>query len=504
MKPPPPPKALLSAMLLPFVLLLLLGTTSVVVVSAASSSPSARSINIMNESGRRVEVHWINPDDGSFVLQSTPDILNGASLNLNSYVGHNFEVRELPGKKTGVCAGEDQTCRVDRFTVKSTHDQVIIIADGISIEHTDSKTIANRSAKSLLDNCKVMAKSQLEADPQSALSILESMGTCVEKGVALEIERANEEIAFQAEVRRGMANLIENYTCADMTLNATEPKRTEYWQKRKVEVMIDRPSAKIHVIEDFLTPEECKAVEEQAAPLLHDATVADGMGGSKLTESRKAKQAGIKVHWDKEAEGDLIASLSRRVYDYVNHVLPFGIKENGQEDLMSIQYFGRGLDDEKPDRYMPHCDGDCNGLNFRTGQRMATIVMYCDIPEVGGQTRFRNSNVHVIPKKYAATFFSYIDPVTMKMDSGFTEHSGCPVLVGEKKIVTQWVRLGVDDENPWNSFNTREWWASFAFSFFGPPICLARSLRTAHFTFSAPKSCVFSSVGIKYTDAENQ
>ncbi|KAL3773810.1 hypothetical protein ACHAW5_004103 [Stephanodiscus triporus] len=416
----------------------------------------------MNESGRRVEVHWINPDDGSFVLQSTPDILNGASLNLNSYVGHNFEVRELPGKKTGVCAGEDQTCRVDRFTVKSTHDQVVIIADGVSIDHTDSKTIANRSAKSLLDNCKVMAKSQLEADPQSALSILESMGACVEKGVALEIERASEEIAFQAEVRRGMANLIENYTCADMTLNATEPKRTEYWQKRKVEVMIDRPSAKIHVIEDFLTPEECKAVEEQAAPLLHDATVADGMGGSKLTESRKAKQAGIKVHWDKEAEGDLIASLSRRVYDYVNHVLPFGIKENGQEDLITLV----GVWTTKPDRYMPHCDGDCNGLNFKTGQRMATIVMYCDIPEVGGgQTRFRNSNVHVIPKKYAATFFSYIDPVTMKMDSGFTEHSGCPVLVGEKKIVTQWVRLGVDDENPWNSFNT---------------------------------------LGIKYTDAENQ
>jgi hypothetical protein len=330
-----------------------------------------------------------------------------------------------------------------------------------------------------------VAKSQLEADPQSALSILESMGSCVEKGVALEIERANEEIAFQAEVRRGMANLIENYTCADMTLNATEAKRTEYWQKRKVEVMIDRPSAKIHVIEDFLTAEECKAVEEQAAPLLHDATVADGMGGSKLTDSRKAKQAGIKVHWDKEAEGDLIASLSRRVYDYVNHVLPFEIKENGQEDLMSIQYFGRGLDDEKPDRYMPHCDGDCTGLDFRTGQRMATIVMYCDIPEVGGQTRFRNSNVHVIPKKYAATFFSYIDPVTKKMDTGFTEHSGCPVLVGEKKIVTQWVRLGVDDENPWNSFNTREWWASFAFAFLGPSLFgPVASDRSFHFVCS--------------------
>jgi hypothetical protein len=40
------------------------------------------------------------------------------------------------------------------------------------------------------------------------------------------------------------------------------------------------------------------------------------------------------------------------------------------------------------------------------------------------------------------------------MDTGFTEHSGCPVFEGHKKIVTQWIRLGVDSENPWDSFNT--------------------------------------------------
>ena len=40
------------------------------------------------------------------------------------------------------------------------------------------------------------------------------------------------------------------------------------------------------------------------------------------------------------------------------------------------------------------------------------------------------------------------------MDKGFTEHSGCPVYEGTKRIVTQWVRLGVDSENPWDSFNT--------------------------------------------------
>ncbi|KAL9188102.1 hypothetical protein ACHAXT_006480 [Thalassiosira profunda] len=413
-----------------------------------------RSIQIMNESGRRVDVHWIHPDTGEMVLQSTPDILHGASFALNSYVGHAFQVRELPAKKTGVCGGESEECRVDHFTVNANQDQIVLIREGVEVEHTDSKTIAAASATVLLDDCQSSAKKSLAASPGDAASILDTLASCVQKGIAAEIEKANEEIAFQADIRKKMAELVENYTCADEGMNTTEAKKTEYWRRKQVDVMIDRPASKIHTIQNFLSEEECQAVEAAAKPILHDATVADGSGGSKLSESRKAKQAGIKVHWDKEDEGDAIARLSRRVYDYVNHVLPFDIKENGQEDLMSIQYFGRGPDDEAPDRYMPHCDGDCNGLDFKPGNRMATVVMYCDVPKVGGATRFRNSNVHINPKKYAATFFSYIDPVTMKMDSGFTEHSGCPVVEGEKKIVTQWVRLGVDDENPWNSFNT--------------------------------------------------
>ncbi|KAL7527321.1 hypothetical protein ACHAWF_006315, partial [Thalassiosira exigua] len=335
---------------------------------------------------------------------------------------------------------------------------VVFIRDGIVVEHTDSKTIATKSASGVLENCRVAAKRQLKdsADPDAAAKALEDLAECVGAGVAKQIETANEEVAFQAEIRKKMAESWENYTCADENVNATKPKRDERWRGKKVGVMIDRPRSKVHTIENFLTEEECRAVEEAARPILHDAAVADGSGGGHLSDSRKAKQAGIKVHWEKEAEGDLIARLSRRVYDYVNHVLPFNIKENGQENLMSIQYFGRGPDDEAPDRYMPHCDGDCMGLDFKPGNRMATVVMYCEIPKVGGATNFRNSGVHIKPKKYAATFFSYIDPVTMKMDSGFTEHSGCPVVEGEKKIVTQWVRLGVDDENPWRSFNTRE------------------------------------------------
>ena len=89
-----------------------------------------------------------------------------------------------------------------------------------------------------------------------------------------------------------------------------------------------------------------------------------------------------------------------------------------------------------------------------------------DIPEVGGHTNFRNAGVHVKPLKGSAVYFSYIDPEKRITDKGFTEHSGCPVLIGEKKIVTQWIRLGVDDENPWDSFDTSkfEFWIWYSAS----------------------------------------
>jgi hypothetical protein len=104
-------------------------------------------------------------------------------------------------------------------------------------------------------------------------------------------------------------------------------------------------------------------------------------------------------------------------------------------------------------RYKPHCDGDCEGLPLQLGGRFATMVMYCTLPQKGGATNFPYAGLHVAPKKGAATFFSYIGFDDLINDQGFSTHSGCPVYEGEKKIVTQWVRYGVDDDHPWDSFD---------------------------------------------------
>jgi hypothetical protein len=101
----------------------LLLTSAITVVTASSESPDARSIQILNESGRRVDISWIHPQTEELVLQSTPDVLAGASFSLNSFVSHSFLVRELPGKKSGECEGSEGECRVDYFSVNENQDQ---------------------------------------------------------------------------------------------------------------------------------------------------------------------------------------------------------------------------------------------------------------------------------------------------------------------------------------------------------------------------------------------
>jgi len=444
----------------------LAGLAVLLAVCAAApptTKATERPIKILNESGSKVEIYWVHPQTGALSIMSTPNVLNGASFNLNSFIGHEFEIRELPSSKTGTCKGEEQTCRTNYLAVTENSEQTATLNKDFEIVFEDDQIRAKQEAQGLVKECQDAAKEKLtraNGDAKLTMLAMDDLVACVETGVAETLSKANEELAFQGKIRRDMAAQMENYTCVDIGLNTSDPVEVISWsgakdrKKRSVQVMFDRPASKVHVIEDFINEDECKAMEEAAASKLHRASVADGKGGSHFSEHRKAMQAGIKVPWAEEAKGNAIARLSRRVYDYAEHVLGLGINEFGQEDLMSIQYFGRGENDTAPDRYTPHCDGECTGMPFKSGNRMATMVLYCTVPAKGGHTNFRNAGVHVKPQQGNGIFFSYIDPEKLIMDNGFTEHSGCPVFEGEKKIVTQWIRLGVDEENPWDSFNT--------------------------------------------------
>lgn len=58
------------------------------------------------------------------------------------------------------------------------------------------------------------------------------------------------------------------------------------------------------------------------------------------------------------------------------------------------------------------------------------IIIYLPSSSLGATT-FTKSDIFVKPSAGTATFFSYKGS-DGRMDDGYTEHSGCPVLDGEK------------------------------------------------------------------------
>ena len=94
----------------------------------------------------------------------------------------------------------------------------------------------------------------------------------------------------------------------------------------------------------------------------------------------------------------------------------------------------------------------CSHRNTKPAGRVATAVLYCKVAERGGGTTFTKADIFVKPTKGMATFFAY-KGANGRMDEGYTEHSGCPVLEGEKWITTAWMREGVSQEEPWTLFD---------------------------------------------------
>ena len=94
------------------------------------------------------------------------------------------------------------------------------------------------------------------------------------------------------------------------------------------------------------------------------------------------------------------------------------------------------------DQYKPHYDyfqpgaDDFEQIVSRSGQRIATLIMYLNTPEQGGDTYFWNLGIKIKARKGSALFFSYPDANTR---SG-TFHGGDMVMAGEKWIATQWLR----------------------------------------------------------------
>lgn len=416
--------------------------------------------------------------------ETTKPFLQDTKLELNSYVGHTFEVRELPSVKTGEC-GVDNVCHAVHFLVKDDSEesfhQRYVVKGNWEID-SDRKNEADDDSKKAktLSECEEISKAELLNDNTdtavTTTTIFGGLIECLQKSVIEGVSKLRRIEVRQSELLTHMGALWANYSCHDdssslsiTTEQAHTPALRSYTWKRdnqdltylNIKVLLDKPNSQIHYIPNFISEEECQAFQDVATPHLSRASVASDDGGSTFTDNFKAKSSYVAVPYANQSHP--ITLVSHRIFDFTNHITDLNLKHNGQETPMYVQYTGNHT---SPDVYQPHKDYVTTPHNhtYKHGTRIATMLMYCSDNtnnENYYTTNFQNVGIQVKPNKYSAIFVSYINPTTHTMDGSsnsngvaYTLKRSCPLYQGKMDLITQYVRLGVDDESPWSDYDS--------------------------------------------------
>lgn len=181
----------------------------------------------------------------------------------------------------------------------------------------------------------------------------------------------------------------------------------------RVNLYVDHP--KIIIIENMLSNIECDELMVLANNRFSKSKI---INEEKMIVSnyRTSQTSSFKLN-----ENDLITRIDKRLSKFL--CWPINRCEN-----LQVQKYNIG------EQYLPHYDYFEENSNI-TGNRVATVIVYLNEPIKGGETLFSDIQLKIIPKKGMAVFFTYDRPYPTTM----TKHAGCPVLAGEKWILTKWV-----------------------------------------------------------------
>ena len=181
------------------------------------------------------------------------------------------------------------------------------------------------------------------------------------------------------------------------------------------------------VLDGVLDPEECAGLIALARPRLAPSTIVDP-GSGKDTVSMARTSEGMFFRLE---ENELVARIDRRVSALMG--LPL---ENG-EGLQVLRYPPGAASQPHYDFLMPTNEANRASI-ARSGQRVATMVMYLNDVEEGGETVFPEAGFATAARQGGAVWFEYcngagrLDPLSL--------HAGATPVGGEKWIVTKWMR----------------------------------------------------------------
>ena len=154
------------------------------------------------------------------------------------------------------------------------------------------------------------------------------------------------------------------------------------------------------------------------------------------------RRLGLTYDWDLVGNETLPTALLRRAAAVAE---AFDIRVPGtfQEPLNIVEY-------GQFDYYEPHCDVSCERSGSRPGGRVATVLLVCEAPKLGGATAFPRHHDRALtlrPGAGDAVFFAYDNNARESL------HAGCPVREGVKRVVSIFLRVGVDASRPSSLFD---------------------------------------------------
>ncbi|XP_063763414.1 prolyl 4-hydroxylase subunit alpha-3 [Eleginops maclovinus] len=175
---------------------------------------------------------------------------------------------------------------------------------------------------------------------------------------------------------------------------------------------------------NFITDTEAEDIKTTAQPGLRRSVVAAGEKQA-TAEYRISKSA-----WLKSSAHSTVGKLDQKI----SLLTGLNVKHPYGEYLQVVNYGIGG-------HYEPHFDHATSPsspvFKLKTGNRLATFMIYLSSVEAGGSTAFIYANFSVPVVEKAAIFWWNLHRNGQGNED--TLHAGCPVLIGDKWVANKWI-----------------------------------------------------------------
>lgn len=256
-------------------------------------------------------------------------------------------------------------------------------------------------------------------------------------------EGTKPEAIFEAMVQKGfderftfsvLFHLAKNQQADAETLNIVE--HTYTYEEMDIKPIVETSSRTVKALsiiekpvivhyDNFLSEEECDELIRLAKDRLKPSTVVDPKTGE-VKKSTGRTSSGMAFAF---AENPLVETIEKRIEEVTRYPA-----ENGEG--LQVLHYQIGEEYKTHYDYFPPDQVD----KKRGGQRCATMLLYLNDVEEGGETVFPRAGVSLVPKKGSAVYFHYCNSKG-ELDR-LSLHRSVPVKRGEKWVATKWIRQG--------------------------------------------------------------